>query len=186
MNKFAMIAALIGMSAMAASAAVTLNPTIGPLELEGKDLPAGSLVAWIADMDGDGFDGLDQVGPEGFVVDDDVLLGLGNSGVTPGWVFQGQPLNVSVEDNGYLGKPLGLLFFDTEAPADLSEALSGLEGGIAYGAVVGFGEVPADGAAVNIQVTSPDYQTFVTIPEPATMAVLGLGGLLIARRRRNA
>ncbi len=186
MKKTAVIAAIVGLSAMSASAAFTLNPTIGPVQVGGAELPAGSLVAWIADIDGDGFDGLAEVGPAGFAFDDDVLLGIGNSGRTVGWVFEGQSLNVQVGEKGYLGKPLAVLFFATDAPADLSETLAGLEGGIAYGAVTGVAEVPADGAAVNFQVLDPDYQSFVTIPEPATMAVLGLGGLLIARRRRTA
>ena len=200
MKKLALLA-LVALAPTAAQAAVVLNMAIGVLyKADGvTPLDANSTLVLLCDADNDGFGDLAQATDSwtadagdivAAIVPTDNLLGVDGSAY----------LALTVDVAGVTaGKPLMLAWYDL--PFDASA--SGPGQGIAFGAyrtddVVNYSEiawfVPADGATSALNFTtvngygelaeSVGVANMVTVPEPVTMSLLAVGGLLLARRRR--
>lgn len=198
MKKVLITSMILALSAGFASAAVSVLPQAGYFYADSAGttlLPTNSLVAFIADVEGDGFGDLSKLGTDGFTVDDDdVLLGIGSSGEVAAGFVSNTIVWPNI-DSSIEGKSFAMLFFAAPYSADATGAAEGT----AYGVFIPELVVPNDGVNAAFsnehwlsQSLGGNYEdsmflaSNVTVPEPTTMALLGLGGLLAVRRRRNA
>jgi hypothetical protein len=146
-----------------------------------------------------GFDLIDNTGGDiwttgGGPADLPLATGLGGFGTTSGW-DNSNSLGVTDSDaSGAATATTGLefsidmtaFFGATPGSVGVSVFISNGDGGFLSNQVLpgigGLGNL-AGGAGVNFN-NIPGNQFAVIVPEPATMALLGLGGLLVIRRRR--
>ena len=102
---------------------------------------------------------------------------------------------VATQTPSFVGFPLGVTSgtmdqtFDTEDAATWNAAFITANGGTPAGAEAAFAAALADGKAYfNIHTTQfsgGEIRGFLAVPEPASAAVLGAGGLLLLARRRR-
>lgn len=190
MKKALLITMVLGIASLSAQAVVTIDVRAGWIYGDNgtTHLPTESLVAFICDVEGDGFGDWENntLGPDGFTIDDDdVLLATNDSGPNA----DGLLWNVYDLADGYAGKEFGFVWFNT--PYD--PAATGGGENVNYGFYTGHDTVPSgtldyayftDDA--NGDVPAADlYAPYTTTPEPASMLLLLAGGGLMAARRRR-
>lgn len=138
---------------------------------DGTTRPAG---AWNeATGDGDGFEALPQVDPVKFSVVDSAAGGL--------YSFASSDAAGNNDTTVGEGDAVGLFYFPG---LDIGASAPGQ--GQAFG-FLNMGTLPGPTGSLTFQTPQSleTQATFTTIPEPTSLALLGLGGLLVARRRRG-
>jgi hypothetical protein len=202
MKKTILTLAAIALLPALASASVTLNLSAGALT-DSKHAPLidGTLTL-LADADGDGFGDL-AASTQSWLVDEDDVLLL-RSGLNDWLGVEGShiaALQFDLTDGLNPGDSLMLVWYDLP----YSDSAMGPGEGVAFGTYpsdevldgsTSAWEIPADGSTIALNFLTPDAggespasaaaASQMTVPEPAAMAVLGLGGLFVARRRRKA
>jgi len=104
--------------------------------------------------------------------------GLTNSGATQGGNFRAQRFDITVNGNVYDSQKLttavnGALTFTAAAALNNGSNL------------VVITSSPVSGAGYNMGIDNLVFNGDITVPEPGSLALLGLGGLMMARRRRH-
>jgi len=155
--------------------------------MDGEPLPVGSMLVMLADLNGDGDFG-DLTDPTSFAEPGDAVLALFESNDPFGFIGGVQvPLLMDAPEN----TPLAFRWYATPFVPGATGPGEGVEVG-QYTAPELRALAPGDTLSLN--ALTPEFfgtldksvlqTSAVTIPEPASVALLGLGGLLIARRRR--
>lgn len=197
MNTWMVAAAVLAASALTATAAVSIAPQAGPVagDASGTPLSAESLIVFIADVEGDGFGDWanEALGTEGFTLDDDdVLLGIGTSGPTPGFVVNTYLWSDVTADSPEVGAEFAMLWFETP----FVEGMDSVEKGVNYGVYETGASIQGNeqgkffawlGTTYGGNLADSTFNaSYTTVPEPASMLILALGGsVAVLRRRRN-
>lgn len=198
MNKIATFLTAASVAAVAGSASaaeIVVNVNYG-FVADGPDL-------WVllADSDGDGLAGYttNADASAGFGLDpDDNVLGSGDTTffASAGGTDFYQILTGSVPvENTVAGQTPGTPVYIAWFKGQAGEGLGSFTGGIQYG-VLDLRDSPTTGAINGVipalGTISPAFasgaaleEPYTTIPEPTSLALLAMGGLLVARRRRG-
>jgi hypothetical protein len=191
MKKYLIIAAIVTLgTAMNAQAFVSFSATLTNLN-DSSNVGANGKTVAVIDRDGDmlaGFGDLNANDGSSFLFDaDDIIVeengAYGTDGVWDAAVAGGVLVSTTYSfdlGNGIDPGDKVYVFYFPGLPSNAPAPGFGQEFG-----VVEVGVIPNDQGALSVfpsgQSTTAD---FTTVPEPASFALLGLGGLLIARRRK--
>ncbi len=200
------VALLMVAGLSAAASAGTIDLMVGYLYNDAAAttlLDTGMTALLVADADGNGWDAYQNLSPDSFVAEGDRIIAI--FGINGAMGAAGTHADTHNWDNTGRGVAEGnefaLLWFNT--PYSLGIENVGPGAGVSFGlyrsdAVLGdwsfvvgpnnkagFLQVFTASTGAGAIADSAMAATFVTIPEPTTMALLAVGGLL-AVRRRNA
>jgi len=197
MKKMLVTLLMLG-TAVASQASVTIDAQAAYVYADTGStlLGTGKLVAWVADVDGDGFGMWNTLGTTGFTVDaDDVLLGIGSSGDAGEGLIWNTFVWNNVTSPNVQGKDYAMVWFNT----DYVEGATGAgAAGVKFGVFETGEVVPNDGimpdaynyytAEVGGTLANNTFHaTYQSIPEPTTavLALIGGGLAYVARRKQN-
>ncbi|MFA7236002.1 MAG: PEP-CTERM sorting domain-containing protein [Phycisphaeraceae bacterium] len=206
-SKMFFVLAILGLIS-AANASVTINfVAAGLSNAAGNPLPEGSMFVVLLDPTGNGFG--DLTDPTSFTGNGEAIeLGRFATNDTevgvPGAIIGAVQFDWTSQING---KPLMYVWYDMPFSPLATGPGGGVDGGFyrtdavvaEIGSNIGF-NVPPDGWTVALNAYTPEYGGpadlqagdghtngfTTTVPEPASMALLALGGLAVLARRRKA
>ncbi len=203
MKKLLFATLVLGITAVAAQATVSVSVNVFALNDQANNAPAiPSKTIAVVDRDGDGLAGfgdLQNLDPANFLndADDWIIADAFNAAVpdgpwneatgddasefgfteflvTPNYVFDLNANGLQAGDEVFLFWFPNLSLAATAPGADQPVG------------IISLGVLPGDSGTLSFSnQTNPNSQAlYKTAPEPASVALLGLGGLLVARRRR--
>lgn len=197
---------VLAASTFANAGAITFQVT-GLGDAAGNPLPEGTLVLLVADADNDNptFENY-QIGADSFLGDsDDVILAMEQ--VTPHAIpvfadgFRGDVSWDNAAKGVKEGDSMALIWFDFDYAT--AQSAAGPGEGVAYGVFRSDNPIGSDQTALPFFVPANNVNgtigfsaesvgagelnaSYVTVPEPASMLILALGGgVAVLRRRRN-